>query len=305
MTGPGSQQEIKRKKNIREISPIDVYKHLPKTNCGACRESNCMAFATRVVNGELMIAGCPPLFTDDYREMLEELEVLLAPPVRIVTFGEGEHSIAIGGKYVLQRHEFTYHNPSPIAIDVHDLMPEDELLERVRQIEQFSYNYIGRILAPDAIAIRSTSRDPDIFSKTVRKVAGICTLPLILCSRDPEVMDAGLAEIPLRNPLVYAATRENWRAMADLSLKYCVPLTVSAPGDLSLLRILTKTLLESGVSDLVLDPGTLSGNDILETVGNFTLIRTEACRYLDELFGFPLLGAPVAVWTAKRYRKTS
>jgi acetyl-CoA decarbonylase/synthase, CODH/ACS complex subunit gamma len=174
MNGQG-QLEKKRKKNIREISPIDVYRYLPKTNCGACRESNCMAFATRVVNGELMIDACPPLLTDEFSEMLEELTVLLAPPVRVVTFGEGEHRIFLGGKYVLQRHEFTYHNPSPIAIDVHDLMTEDELLERVKQIEQFSYNYIGRILALDAIAIRSPSHDPTLFRHAVNKVAGICT----------------------------------------------------------------------------------------------------------------------------------
>jgi acetyl-CoA decarbonylase/synthase complex subunit gamma len=298
MNGQG-QLEKKRKKNIREISPIDVYRNLPKTNCGACRESNCMAFATRVVNGELMIDACPPLLTDEFSEMLGELTVLLAPPVRVVTFGEGEHRISLGGKYVLQRHEFTYHNPSPIAIDVHDLMTDDELLERVRQIEQFSYNYIGRILALDAIAIRSPSHDPSLFRLAVKKVAGICTYPLILCSWDPVVMEAGLAEIPSRNPLLYAATEENWRSMADISLKYQAPLVVSSPGDLSLLRRLTKTLLESGVSDLVLDPGTLNGNSLSDTVGNLSLIRTEACRFHDELFGFPLLGAPVAVWTGE------
>jgi acetyl-CoA decarbonylase/synthase complex subunit gamma len=298
MNGTG-QQEKRRKKNIREISPIDVYKYLPKTNCGACRESNCMAFATRVVNGELMIEACPPLLTDEFSGMYAELKVLLAPPVRVVTFGEGEHRVAIGGKYVLQRHEFTYHNPSPIAIDVHDLMPENELRERVQQIERFSYNYIGRTLAPDAIAIRSTSRDPDTFCQAVKKVAGMCRFPLVLCSMDPAVMEAGLAEIPSRNPLMYAATQENWRSMADLSLNYHAPLTVSAPGDLSLLRMLTKTLLAAGVSDLVLDPGTFTGNNLPDMVENLTLIRTGACRFHDELFGFPLLGSPAAIWAGE------
>ena len=46
-----------RKKSIREISPIDVYKLLPKTNCQECHESNCMAFATRLVNGELVLTA--------------------------------------------------------------------------------------------------------------------------------------------------------------------------------------------------------------------------------------------------------
>ena len=58
----GTIQTEQRKKSIREISPIDVYKLLPKTNCQECHESNCMAFATRLVNGELVLTDCPPLY---------------------------------------------------------------------------------------------------------------------------------------------------------------------------------------------------------------------------------------------------
>ena len=50
--------EREPKKTIKEISPIDMYKLLPKTNCKECGEANCMAFATRVVNGELAVDNC-------------------------------------------------------------------------------------------------------------------------------------------------------------------------------------------------------------------------------------------------------
>jgi len=137
-------EERGRKKSIREISPIDVYKYLPKTNCRECGESNCMAFATRVVNGELSLAACPPLYSEEYQKERQQLEELLDPPVRTVMFGAGNSSVSIGGKYVLQRHEFTYHNPAPIAIDVDDLLSDEDLEKRVHQIERFSYPYIGR-----------------------------------------------------------------------------------------------------------------------------------------------------------------
>ncbi|RLG45420.1 MAG: hypothetical protein DRN92_06785 [Thermoproteota archaeon] len=32
------------------ISPTDVYKYLPRTNCGECGETTCMAFAVKLVN---------------------------------------------------------------------------------------------------------------------------------------------------------------------------------------------------------------------------------------------------------------
>lgn len=289
--------ERKHKKSIREISPIDVYKFLPKTNCKECGESNCMAFATRVVNGERVLTDCPPLYTDQYRDAFLHLTELLAPPVRTVTFGAGNTCLTIGGKYVLQRHEFTYHNPTSIAVDVHDLLPDEELKLRVKQIEQFSYHYIGRKLSLDAIAIRSVSGNPDTFRTTVKKTLDITSLPIILVSLDPAVMEAGLTVASDRKPLMYAATKDNWKQMAELAITYKCPLVVFAPHDLSLLRSLVRTLLEYGVVDLVLDPGTSAENGLSETIHNFTTIRTAACRDYDDLFGFPLLGVPMAIWT--------
>jgi acetyl-CoA decarbonylase/synthase complex subunit gamma len=295
----GTIQKTQRKKSIREISPIDVYKLLPKTNCQECHESNCMAYATRLVNGELTLADCPPLFTVEYQAARQDLGLLLAPPVRVVTFGTGTQQCTIGGKYVLQRHEFTYHNPTGVAIDVDDLMTEAELLARVRRIEQFAYNYIGRTLTLNAVAIRSVSGDTVAFGKAAKTVSGATSLPLILCSPDPAVMEAGLAETKDRRPLMYTATEKNWKPMADLALAFNVPLVVHTDGDLALLRSLVKTLNGYGLTDLVLDPGTLAEDGLADTLHTFTAIRTAACRDFDELFGHPLLGVPLAVWTSE------
>lgn len=291
--------EKRQKKSIREISPIDVYKLLPKTNCQECHESNCMAFATRLVNGELSLGDCPPLFTTGYQNSLQDLEILLAPPVRAVTFGTGAQKCTIGGKYVLQRHEFTYHNPTTIAIDVDDLMPEEELRTRVQKAEKFSYNYIGRTLTLNALAIRSVSGDPAAFAKTVRTVCDASPLPLILCSLDPAVMEAGLAESKDRLPLMYAVTEKNWKPMADLALAFHAPVVVHTDGDLALLRSLVKTLNACGLADQVLDPSTLAEDGLSDTLHALTAIRTAACRDFDELSGYPLLGVPLAVWTSE------
>jgi acetyl-CoA decarbonylase/synthase, CODH/ACS complex subunit gamma len=295
----GTTQPEQRKKSIREISPIDVYKLLPKTNCQECHESNCMAFATRLVNGELVLTDCPPLFSSRYQAACRDLSLLLAPPVRAVTFGTGARQCTIGGKYVLQRHEFTYHNPTGIAIDVDDVMTGEELRARVQKTGQFAYNYIGRTLVLNAIAVRSVSGDPAAFGKTVKTVAGATDLPIILCTFDPAVMETGLNEIKGRRPLIYAATEKNWKRMADLARTFDVPLVVHTEGNLALLRSLTKTLGACGCSDLVLDPGTLAEDGLSETLHTFTAIRMAACRDFDELLGFPLLGVPLAVWTSE------
>jgi len=283
----------------KEISPIEVYELLPRTNCGECGEENCMAFAVKLVNREARLEECKPLLKPEYRAAYQKLWELLKPPIKEITIGTGDTAVKIGGKLVMYRHELTYHNPTAIAIDVTDEMPWEEVMKRVDAVNGFLYDYIGMNLTLDMIAVRSTSGDPEKFRDAVARVMDTTKLPLVLCSFDPKVMEAGLAVAKNRRPLIYAATKENWRDMAELALKYNCPLVVFAPNDLKLLRSMVKTMLEYGVEDIVLDPGTFPGEGLSDTINNFTMIRRAACREEDELFGFPIMGTPITTWTVE------
>ena len=281
----------------KELSPIDVYKLLPKTNCKECGEENCMAFATKLVNREATLQQCPPILQEKYREAFSKLWEMLKPPVKEIVIGSGERAAKIGGKLVMYRHEFTYFNPTAVAIDVTDEMIEDELLKRVKDVENFTYPYIGQNLKLDAIAIRSTSNDQERFKQTVKKVIENTKLPVILCSFNPNIIESGLLVAAKSRPLIYAATKDNWKEMAELALMYDSPLAVFSPNDLRLLRSLAKTLLEFGVKDLALDPGTVPNEGLGETISNYTMLRRSACREEDEILGFPLIGGPLIVWS--------
>jgi acetyl-CoA decarbonylase/synthase complex subunit gamma len=291
-----SEREVKRKTGIKELSPIDVYKLLPRTNCGECGEKNCMAFATKVVNREVSIDKCPPLLTKENEKAYAQLKELLRPAIREVAIGAGDRALKIGGKLVMYRHEFAYFNPTAIAIDVTDEMSEEAMLDRLKRTERFSFEYIGQILRLDMIAVRSTSDNPEKFKTTVKKVAENTNLPLILCSLNPEVLKAGLMAAPKSRPLLYAATKDNWKAMAELALAYNCPLVVFAPNNPKSLKSLAKTLLEYGVEDLVLDPGTFLNDGLADTLNDFTMIRRAACKGGDEFLGFPLIGVPMIAW---------
>ncbi|UCE57349.1 MAG: acetyl-CoA decarbonylase/synthase complex subunit gamma [Candidatus Bathyarchaeota archaeon] len=291
-----TEREV-RKVGVRELSPIDVYMLLPKTNCKECGEENCMAFATKVVNREVVIMQCSPLLKKEYEKNYKQLKEMLKPAIREVTIGAGDGAIAIGGKLVMYRHEFTYFNPTAIAIDVTDEMSDEELLGRLKKTQEFTYEYIGTALKLNMIAIRSTSGDPEKFKSAVKKVIENSNLPLVLCSFNPTVLESGLMTIPKGRPLIYAATKDNWKDMAKLALMYDCPLAVFAPNDLTLLRSLAKTLTAYGIRDLVLDSGTFTGEGLMDTVNNFTMIRRAGCNKGDELLGFPLIGTPIVEWT--------
>jgi acetyl-CoA decarbonylase/synthase complex subunit gamma len=285
------------KGGLKQLSPIDIYMLLPKTNCKECGEENCMAFATKVVNREISIDKCTPLLTKVNEKNYKKLKEMLKPAVKEVAIGVADNAIKIGGKLVMYRHELTYTNPTAIAIDVADEMSEDEILARVKQTQGFTYLYIGTNLKLQMIAIRSTSNDPEKFKATVKKVAENTTLPIILCSFDSTILESGLMTISKARPLIYAATKDNWKEMAELALMYNCPLVVSAPNDISILRSLVKTMNEYGVKDLVLDPGTFPTEGLGDTINNFTMIRRAACTIGDELLGYPIIGTPIVAWT--------
>jgi acetyl-CoA decarbonylase/synthase complex subunit gamma len=269
------------------------------TNCKECGEENCMAFATRLVNREASLNQCPPILQEKYKPAFEKLWEMLKPPVREVTIGGTGRQLKIGGKYVLYRHEFTYYNPTAVAIDISDEMPEDELLTRIEKVGSFTYRYIGQDLKLDALAVRGASDDPKTFAKVMKTIVARTDLPIILCSKNPEVAEAGLAAASGRRPLIYAADTTNWRNMAELSLMYESPVVASTSNGLDELRSLVKTFKKYEVEDIVLDPGTFSGEGLANTISNFSTLRLAACKYEDELFGYPIIGIPMVVWMSE------
>ena len=283
----------------KELSPIQVYQMLPMTNCKECGETNCMAFAAKLVNREANLSECKPLLEPKYAEAYEKLWALLKPAVKAVEVGVGDDKVTLGGEYVMYRHEFTYFNQTAIAIDVSDEMSDEEFEARIKVADGFEYEYIGMKLTLDMVAVRSSSNDPAKFEAAAKKAAELTDKPLVLCTLDPAVMVQGLAAVGEKRPLIYAATKDNWKEMADLALMYNCPLVASSPFDLNTLKGIARTLSEYGVEDIVLDPGTKLDDGISATMDNFTVLRWDAINEEEEYLGFPLMGVPIAAWAEK------
>ncbi|RLI05680.1 acetyl-CoA decarbonylase/synthase complex subunit gamma [Candidatus Bathyarchaeota archaeon] len=288
----------------KKLGPMDIYPLLPKTNCGKCPQKVCMGFAVQLAERNVTLEECPPLFEDPkYKENLAKLQELLAPPIKEVVIGTPKRRVKIGGELVLRRHELRYLNPTAFAIVVNDEMPEDELVKKVKEIEGFKYTYIGMDLKLDMVAVKSTSNEPSKFEKAVKKVAETTDMPLVLWSFDPATMERGLEVVKDRNPLLYAATKDNWQDMGELALKYKCPLTIYAPNDIKLLKSITSALKTWGIEDLTLDVGCDFGEGIRDTLNNLTMLRISGIEDADEVLGLPLVGAPAMLWDKEREEK--
>ncbi len=284
---------------VKKLKPLEIYKLLPRTNCGECGESSCMAFAAKLIEREADLSQCKPLFRDPkYKKNLEKLLELLRPPVKDVVIGVGEYAVKIGGEDVVYRHEKTWRNKTAIAIDVSDTMDEEEIKRRVKFVNEYYYERIGKKLTLDLVAVRCASGDEEKYCRVVKMVSELTKKPLVLCCLNPEIIAKALEVVGDKKPLIYAATKDNWREMTYLALKYKCPLTISSPGDLTTLKSIAGTLRRNlKFEDIVLDPGTFPDDvGIGETISTFTLLRYSAIYYDDLDVGFPLMAIPATVW---------
>ena len=76
---------------------IELYKRLPKKNCGKCRQNKCMPFALSVIKGDAELSECPYLTGDDVNELKgkivhsdwrEDLILRLGEEIRDIDFRE-------------------------------------------------------------------------------------------------------------------------------------------------------------------------------------------------------------------------
>jgi ArsR family metal-binding transcriptional regulator len=58
-------------------SALEIYTRLPRTNCRACGEATCLAFAAKLLAGDQRLEHCRPVFDGTYPALREPLEDLV------------------------------------------------------------------------------------------------------------------------------------------------------------------------------------------------------------------------------------
>lgn len=281
---------------MRLGSPMEIWQYLPGTNCGECGEKTCLAFASLLKDRKKRLEACTPLFEPKYADKAKKLAEMLAPEVREVRIGVGQKALKIGGEDVLYRHDMTFFNRTALTYDVWDTMEEEELRVRVKEITNWRKFYVGEFLTLDAIAIRSVSGDAATFADCVKHVAEATDLPLVLCSFNPEVQEEGLKVVSDKNPLIYAANKENWKEVLRLAERYKVPVTLFS-SDLDMLNSLALTFSSAGIKDIVLDPGTYpTGKGLTESFSRFVRLRRAGIEGQDKEIAYPLIAVPMTAW---------
>ena len=272
------------------LTGIEIFKKLPKTNCGECGVPTCLAFAMKLAAGQAELSACPYV-SEEAKAALEEAS---APPIRPVVIGTGDKALKIGGETVMFRHEKRFVNPTGIAVLVTDKMNEAEVDKRLKKLNELKFERVGLILQADLVAVKGESGDPAQFETLVKKVKEkLDGKGMVLMSEDPKVLSAGAKACADRKPLLYAATKANADAMAGLAKEISAPLAVKG-NSLDELAELTTKLTAAGLKDLVLDSGARTPKKLLE---DQIIMRRAALMKKFRPLGFPTITFPCAMTT--------
>lgn len=266
------------------LSGIQIYKLLPRTNCKECGFPTCLAFAMKLAAKQVELSDCPYVSEESKTQLAESA----APPIRLVTLKSNGNEAKAGNEVVLFRHEKTFYHKPGIFLRVLDSETEDVIKDKVGGAEAYKVNYVGIDLSIDGFAVASVSGDASAFTNAVAAVRQVSQRPLVLMSRDSEIMKAGLEVLEGETPLIYGADANNWEAMADLAKEHKSALGVI---DTSLegLVELTQKITAKGVEDLVIDPG---GRTFSPALTYGTQIRRLSLKKNFKPLGYPLISFP-------------
>ena len=266
------------------LTGIQIFKLLPKTNCGECGVPTCLAFAMNLAAAKAELASCPYISAES-KALLSEAS---APPIRPVAIGSGDNVVKIGGETVLFRHEKTFVNKPGLALMISDVMPADEVAERIKRFNLLKYEWIGLVLRAEMIAVRNESGDAGQFAALVKKVMDETDAALILMSDSADALKAALQVAAQRTPLIYAATDGNAEAMVALAKEYKCPLAAKA-ANLESLTLLTDKISAAGVKDIVLDGGARTVRGAFEEQ---VFVRRAALVQKNRSLGFSTIAFP-------------
>ncbi|APV44229.1 acetyl-CoA decarbonylase/synthase complex subunit gamma [Dehalogenimonas formicexedens] len=266
------------------LSGIEIFKYLPRTNCGKCGVPTCLAFAMSLAAGKAELSACP-FVTAESKAKLEEAS---APPIRPITISTGNKTLKVGGETVLFRHEKRFENPPGLAITISDTMPEAEIDRRLKALKFYTYNRVGATLRPELVALKYESGNPETYASLASRAKAETDAGIILLCKAVDGIVAAANACSERKPVLCAITESNLDLLAPIAVDYKLPV-VARSESLDGLAELTDRLVKLGIKDIILDSG---ARNIKSALADQVALRRLALLKKFRLLGYPTIAFP-------------
>lgn len=262
------------------MTGIQIFKLLPKTNCGDCGVPTCLAFAMNLAAGKAELSACPHVSEDAKNKLAAES----APPIRPLTMGVGENAVKVGGETVLFRHEKTFVNPPGFAAVVSTSEDDASVDGKIARFKACRWDRVGLTLKPEMFAVKDAG-DAAKFTALAKKVAE-AGATVILMSDNVDALKDAAGALKDSKPLIYAATAANADAVGAIAKEVDCPVVAKGDGTLESVIALTEKLTGMGLKDIVIDTGS---RDLKKVFQEQIVIRRAALKDRFRPLGFPTI----------------
>ncbi len=261
------------------LSGLDIFKLLPKTNCGDCGVPTCMAFAMKIAQKKIELSSCP--------HASEEAKAALGaagePPIRLLKIGPGK-ALEVGGETVLFRHEKTFFHPPGIGLELRTSQTEDSLKAAIQQWESFEIERVGEFLKGDLFFVSHDSPAKPAFLKTIALVRANSKKGMIIDCPDEDALMSGLELLRNDRPAILLRRPVTDK---DVGMAKAAGASLIVSGtSLEDLAGQTERARQAGLTDIILS---LPVAGLGEAVQNNTILRRSALKKNFRPFGYPIL----------------
>ena len=144
------------------------------------------------------------------------------------------------------------------------------------------------MLRPELIALKDMDGNAERFAAVAKSIYDVSDFGLVLMSDSVDVLKAGVGVSEGKNPLIYAATKDNVDDVVALAKESGFPLAVKADTADGLTALTAKTV-EAGLKEVVMDSGARSVKQLFEDQMG---IRRAALLKQNREVGFPTICFP-------------
>jgi len=258
------------------MTGLDIFKLLPRTNCGDCGVPTCLAFAMKVAGKQAALEDCPHV-TDEAKQ---QLGAASQPPQKLVKIGSGEATIEIGNETVMFRHDEKFHHQPGIAVLVDDT---DDLQHKADAIKALRFERVGEEIAVDVVAVRCASGDGGKLKEAAATLGGALGLPVVLIADNAAQLAEAAKELAPQRPLLWERGAPS-EELIQLGVETRLPIVVE--GDLEKCDADAQKARDAGIEEMVLCPGEVGPDEALAFL---SLSRRAALRANHRPLGFPVL----------------
>jgi acetyl-CoA decarbonylase/synthase complex subunit gamma len=260
------------------FSGLDIFKLLPRTNCGECGVPTCMAFAMKLAQKKAELGACPYL-SDEAKKVLGAAS---EPPILLVKIG-GANPLEIGEETVLFRHEKTFFHRPGIAISVDASENEAALASKVKDIEDYHVERVGEDLKVDLLFVSFEGGDAGTFRRSLKTVREGTSKGIVLDCPDQGVLEAGLELLANDRPAIFLRGPVTDKDI-ELAAARQVSLILTADS-LEELAAQAEKARAAGLRSLILNPASENLGALLQ---RNTIMRRSALRRNFRPFGYPV-----------------